>query len=144
MKRANILRLRAVLAILTLAVAVAANACGGDDNSTDRSYVSDTCKARLAFQTATEADSVSPQKADAAVGDLVLALSKTKPPTDAKSYQDQTIRFLTDARKQVAKNGVLAFEILDAPLPPRGVGARLDAIALKDQDCVRAAFTFED
>ena len=128
----------------TGAMVILAAACGGDDNSVDRAYVSETCKARLAFKTATEAEPRSPRKDDGAVGDLVLALSKTKPPADARSYRDATVRFLTDARKQVAKNGVIAVEILDAPLPSREVGARLDKIALKDEDCVRAEFTFED
>jgi len=120
--------------------------------SIDAAYVSGFCKAGLASQA--DANSVKPsgqptpedfKKLGPVVAKWADALQRLSPPTDVRSFHDTLVK---EARVTAAnltagtgpRDPFLALEQMT--LPPK-IGARLQAVAAKDPDCVKANIHFD-
>lgn len=134
-------------------------ACGGDDGGgggtgSDEQYVGAICSALLTFQddlakvvAGAKGDETDEEAAKLIVEPLEKYLSnlkKAKPPADVKEYHNDVVAKTTDAVKKIKEDKNLdAFnEIQDSKEPPQKIKDRLNAAAEKNEDCVKADFTF--
>jgi hypothetical protein len=150
------------------AILLAAACGGGDDDGgsggsrgagNDERYVADICKAGKAFQEdffaalAGVGSSQDPNKVVEALAkpleEFAKAFDRANPPSDLKTWHEQTAKQLKDVVKQFKDSDNLddLGEAFDEDLissPPAGAAERLQRIAESNKDCQDAGFNFDE